>query len=148
MNKKTLSDSPLNLAYLIATQVALIVVISPYAYARERFNPAHLETGAGGLATTDLSAFEVRGGQQPGRYRVDIYVNDSKVDTRDVEFRMQQNAQGQSALQPCLSLNDLASWGVMIQRYPTLGQPMPAAQGCRRFLRPAPTFVSRTSSCC
>ena len=94
MNKKTLSDSPLNLAYLIATQVALIVVISPYAYARERFNPAHLETGAGGLATTDLSAFEVRGGQQPGRYRVDIYVNDSKVDTRDVEFRIQQNAQG------------------------------------------------------
>lgn len=54
---------------------------------------------------------------------MDIYVNDSKVDTRDVEFRIQQNPQGQSTLQPCLSLNDLASWGVMIQRYPTLGQP-------------------------
>jgi outer membrane usher protein len=113
----------LNLAYLIATQIALIVGISPSANARERFNPAHLETGAGGLATTDLSAFEEHGGQQPGRYRVDIYVNDSKVDTRDVEFRIQQNAQGQNTLQPCLSLNDLASWGVMIQRYPTLGQP-------------------------
>ncbi|MCY3511625.1 fimbria/pilus outer membrane usher protein [Klebsiella michiganensis] len=123
MNKRTLSDSPLNLAYLIATQIALIVGASPSANARERFNPAHLETGAGGLATSDLSAFEEHGGQQPGRYRVDIYVNDSKVDTRDVEFRIQQNPQGQSTLQPCLSLNDLASWGVMIQRYPTLGQP-------------------------
>ncbi len=98
MNKRTSSDSPLNLAYLIATQIALIVGISPSANARERFNPAHLETGAGGLATTDLSAFEEHGGQQPGRYRVDIYVNDSKVDTRDVEFRIQQNAQGQAGL--------------------------------------------------
>ncbi len=49
MNKRTSSDSPLNLAYLIATQIALIVGISPSANARERFNPAHLETGAGGL---------------------------------------------------------------------------------------------------
>ena len=62
-------------------------------------------------------------GSSPDATGVDIYVNDSKVDTRDVEFRIQQNAQGQNTLQPCLSLNDLASWGVMIQRYPTLGQP-------------------------
>lgn len=65
MNKRTSSDSPLNLAYLIATQIALIVGASPSANARERFNPAHLETGAGGLATSDLSAFEEHGGQQP-----------------------------------------------------------------------------------
>ncbi|VUS95483.1 Outer membrane usher protein FimD [Klebsiella pasteurii] len=130
MNKRTLSDSPLNLACLIATQVALIAAICPSANARDRFNAAHLETGDGGQAATDLSAFEEHGGQLPGRYRVDIYVNNSKVDTRDVEFRMQQNAQGLSTLQPCLSLSDLASWGVMTQRYPALG---PTADGCARL---------------
>lgn len=123
MNKKPLCDSPLNLAYLLAAQVVFIAVTSPCANARERFNPAHLQTGADGQAAADLSPFEEPGGQLPGRYRVDIYVNDGKVDTRDVEFRLQQNAQGQSSLQPCLSVNDLASWGVMTQRYPALGLP-------------------------
>lgn len=52
MNKRTLSDSPLNLACLIATQVALIAAICPSANARDRFNAAHLETGDGGQAAT------------------------------------------------------------------------------------------------
>lgn len=133
MNKRPSIDTPLRMKHLacfIATQFILMAGIPCEAYARELFNPALLETGSGGQATTDLSAFNEQGGQLPGLYRVDIYVNDSKVDTRDVEFRLQQNAQGQETLQPCLAVSDLASWGVMTRRYPQLG---PADATCARL---------------
>ncbi|MFQ9621517.1 MAG: FimD/PapC N-terminal domain-containing protein [Enterobacteriaceae bacterium] len=121
MNKRTSSDSPLNLAYLIATQIALIVGISPHN-AREQFNPAHLETGAGGLQATDLSAFEEHGGQQPGRYRVDIYVNDSKVDTGTLSSAYSKTRRTEHIT----ALPVPERFGLMgrhDQRYPTLGQP-------------------------
>lgn len=69
---------------LMAVLVALLLP-SVHAEARDYFNPALLQqTGTGGTVP-DLSAFE-NGGQLPGRYPVDIYLNDEQVDSRDVTF--------------------------------------------------------------
>ncbi|QLK63803.1 fimbria/pilus outer membrane usher protein (plasmid) [Enterobacteriaceae bacterium Kacie_13] len=50
------------------------------------FNPQALDMrGGNGQVVADLSAFE-NGAQLPGNYRVDIYLNNNFIETRDVEF--------------------------------------------------------------
>lgn len=83
------------------------------------FNPALLEIGNPRQEKTDLSVFE-NGQQAPGKYHVDIYLNSTKVDTRDVEFRMVEQALGEKILQPCLSVEDLKNYGVKTEHYPDL----------------------------
>ncbi|MDU4436840.1 MAG: fimbria/pilus outer membrane usher protein, partial [Pluralibacter gergoviae] len=57
----------------------------------------------------DLSRFEKGQELPPGIYRVDIYLNDQFIATRDVTFHEGNNPQG---LLPCLTLNQLAAMGV------------------------------------
>lgn len=83
------------------------------------FNPALLEIGNPHQEKTDLSVFE-SGQQAPGKYHVDIYLNNAKVDTRDVEFRIAELADGKKSLQPCLSVEDLKNYGVKTELYPDL----------------------------
>jgi outer membrane usher protein len=61
------------------------LVYSPFMLAETYFDPAALEVRPGGQAIADLSTFS-QGGQAPGRYRVDIYLNNSFLETRDVDF--------------------------------------------------------------
>lgn len=49
------------------------------------FNPQALRMPGSNQDIADLSAFE-DGGQLPGHYRVDIYLNNNFLETRDVEF--------------------------------------------------------------
>lgn len=113
---------------LLATLISQ--VISGYVHAEPKngemyFNPALLETEDNQQSKTDLSTFD-SGTQAPGTYRVDIYINKDKIDTRDVEFTLANNANGQSSLQPCLSSSDLKKYGVRTELFPALAN----ASGC------------------
>ncbi|EHN8793085.1 fimbrial biogenesis outer membrane usher protein [Enterobacter kobei] len=109
---------------LMAVLVALLLP-SVHAEARDYFNPALLQqTGTGGTVP-DLSAFE-NGGQLPGRYPVDIYLNDEQVDSRDVTF-FQTSENG---LQPCLDAETLAGYGVRTELFPGL---QPEGEQCVDF---------------
>lgn len=93
--------------------------LSHHASARDYFNPALLELGNPQHKGTDLTAFE-QGDQAPGTYRVDVIINDEMVDTREIEFRQQNAAEGNTHLQPCLSVKDLKSLGVKTELFPGL----------------------------
>jgi len=111
------SSFPLaRLAFLIA--LALPGVMQS-ACAEEYFNPALLEVGDPSMKGVDLSSF-ARGAQVPGKYRVEVVVNDQTVDTREIEFRSVANPQGGNSLQPCLSSGLLQSYGVKTDRFPDL----------------------------
>lgn len=109
------------LAYFVAAQLALPMGMIAETQARDVFNPALLELDTPGQTPADLSAFEENGGQMPGTYRVDVYLNNVKMDTRNVEFRKGKNSAGQESLIPCLPVDDLASWGVLVKKFPQLG---------------------------
>ncbi len=89
--------------------------------AEEHFNSALLEIDNQQQSHTDLSVFEQEPNQASGTYRVDIYINNELLDTRDVVFSMQKNAVGKESLQPCLSAKALAEIGVKIEAFPQLG---------------------------
>lgn len=115
------------LAYLISCQIFIFSVGIPFTYARDYFNPALIEQNGSASETTDLSAFENQNGQIPGNYRVDIFINDEKVTTRTVEFRLFSDKAGKKTLFPCLSVSDLANWGVQTDKFPDIGKSM---SGC------------------
>ncbi|HEI8868025.1 TPA: fimbrial biogenesis outer membrane usher protein [Serratia odorifera] len=108
------------LAYLIAAQLAL-TGLPLSVQARDYFNPALLQLDNPQQGNADLSVFEDGDTQAPGTYRVDIYINNQAVETRDVEFTLQNGADGKSSLQPCLSVKALADMGVKTQLFPGLG---------------------------
>lgn len=81
------------------------------------FNPALLERQGEDNEAVDLSAFE-NSPLLPGRYRVEVLVNHQPQETRDVTFI----SSGAQRLIPCLSLDDLARYGINIARYPALQQ--------------------------
>ncbi|PLV61037.1 fimbria/pilus outer membrane usher protein [Erwinia sp. B116] len=112
-------------ACFVAAQLALSTGVVTQAQAQERdyFNPALLELGAPNERPVDLSAFETQGGQLPGTYNVEIYLNDQKMESRDVEFRMGKDASGKEMLLPCLPVDTLQSWGVITSAFPDLGAP-------------------------
>ena len=56
------------------------------AICKRIFNPAFLTDLNGSDVSPDLSAFEVANSQAPGKYRVDIIINGTVVDTKDVDF--------------------------------------------------------------
>lgn len=91
------------------------------SFAREYFNPALLEVDNPAMKGADLSSFE-DGSQAPGKYRVDVIINDQMVDTREIEFKEVKNASGDATLQPCLSSGQLQSWGVKTSLFPALNK--------------------------
>nr|WP_225614591.1 fimbria/pilus outer membrane usher protein [Pantoea sp. PNT02] len=54
------------------------------------FNPQALRMPGSNQSIADLSTFE-QGGQLPGHYRVDIFLNNNYLETRDVEFVSHNN---------------------------------------------------------
>lgn len=85
--------------------------------ADEYFNPAFLSDGAGKVA--DLSSFEQGGGQAPGTYRVDVYLNNELVSGQDVEFKSHKEVDPEgkfpaddTGLVACLSAKKLSDMGI------------------------------------
>ncbi|MRS88947.1 fimbria/pilus outer membrane usher protein [Enterobacteriaceae bacterium RIT714] len=106
------------LAALIA--LSLPSVMHP-GYAREYFNPALLEVDNPSSRGTDLSGFE-EGSQAPGKYRVDVIINDQMVDTREIEFKSVKLANGDENLQPCITVGLLQNYGIKTNLFPELGK--------------------------
>ncbi|AZD09519.1 type 1 fimbriae anchoring protein FimD [Pseudomonas chlororaphis] len=115
--------TPTRLATLIATHFVLGMSLQPASVlAQDYFNPHALEIDNPGQSFIDLERFSSQGGQLPGTYRVDIYLNDSQIDNRDVNF-----VDVEGSLQPELTPQQLQEMGVKLEAFPTL-QKLPAAQ--------------------
>ena len=93
---------------LITPALTLWLCSQPFAAQADLyFNPRFLADDPAAVA--DLSGFEKGQEVPPGTYRVDIYLNNGYMTTRDVTF--QADAQG-NGLSPCLTRGQLASMGV------------------------------------
>ena len=88
--------------------LALLLAMQAFsAQAELYFNPRFLADDPAAVA--DLSSFEKGQEVPPGTYRVDIYLNNGFMTTRDVTFKSGENHHG---LAPCLTRGQLASMGV------------------------------------
>lgn len=90
--------------------------------AREFFNPELIELDNPGIDRADLNGFET-GSQAAGVYHVDIVLDGQLTDTQDVTFHKVTDSEGESRLEPCLSVDQLRQWGVKTERFPGLSQP-------------------------
>lgn len=113
------------LSYLILCQLGLLMTDVGRVQAREYFDPALLELGNPSQAGADLSVFEDTNTQAPGKYRVDILLNNQPIEAREVEFFLVKDANGNQNLQPCLTLEELQKLGVKVAAFPGL-----AKEGC------------------
>ncbi|QCR36658.1 fimbria/pilus outer membrane usher protein [Nissabacter sp. SGAir0207] len=86
------------------------------ARAEGYFDPHAFAIDNPGQVPVDLSAFATPGGQQPGRYRVVLMLNRSRVDTRDVTFVTGSD----QPLEPQFTPQALAALGVAVDRLPAL----------------------------
>lgn len=80
------------------------------------FDASLLNHGSGGI---DLTLLE-KGGQLPGIYPVDIILNGSRIDSRDIFFYTKKNRHGEYYLKPCLTRGILINYGLKIEKYPNL----------------------------
>ncbi len=112
------------------SRLALIIGVAccaESAMAREyAFDPALLD-GSG----VDVSLFE-QGGQLPGTYPVDILLNGERVDTADVVFTQEKDVAGRPGLVPCLSVAQLARYGLKTEDFPALSAGG-VSSGCARL---------------
>lgn len=94
----------------------LVLVLVPLPLsAQDYFDPNALSIEGSPMQSIDLTPFFDVGGQLPGTYRVDIYLNGNRVDTRDVTF-----VASASGLQPELTARQLADYGVKRGAFPAL----------------------------
>lgn len=78
------------------------------------FDPKMLGISGGNIDMALIS----QGGQLPGTYTVDIFVNGERIDSRDVVFMRSKNDAGSSSyLAPCLSVDMLSRYGVLVDKY-------------------------------
>lgn len=120
---KTLQESiwPKQFNFLVYIPFLLLNLMTSWAHARAYFNPLMLEIDNPQQEKTDLSAFEDGNNQAPGTYRVDIYINNQFLETREVTFVMQPVRDGKERLLPCLSVGQLNAMGVKTDLFPGLG---------------------------
>ncbi|EFA7644966.1 fimbria/pilus outer membrane usher protein [Escherichia coli] len=73
----------------------------------------------GDKRNVDLTLFEA-GTQLPGVYTVDIILNGSRVDSREMFFHTVQDSEGKPYLKTCLTRDMLIRYGVKTEIYPKL----------------------------
>lgn len=91
-------------------QIPFAILLATQAFSTHAelyFNPRFLANDPSAVA--DLSGFESGQEIPPGTYRVDIYLNNGFMTTRDVTFNAGKEGHG---LIPCLTRGQLASMGV------------------------------------
>jgi outer membrane usher protein len=79
-----------------------MAIFAQQARADDYFNPALLDIDNPQQGKTDLSVYEKGPGQAPGKYQVTIFINNNKIDTRDVTFKLQKDKQGRVHSSPAL----------------------------------------------
>lgn len=91
------------------------------ARADDYFDPAFIESRGGHKTQpVDLSVFNSATGQLPGRYRVNVLLNETPLGLHDIDFTNATLPDGSRALQGCLSVAELKSAGVKTELFPTL----------------------------
>ncbi|CAM6585617.1 fimbrial biogenesis outer membrane usher protein [Escherichia coli] len=106
--KKTFHWERCDLAVIISICLAS-AFWAQSGYAELYFNPNFLSDDPDAVA--DLSRFEQGQEVLPGTYRVDIYLNDNFVASRDVQF---VNAENDNAVLPCFTSAELMKMGVRL----------------------------------
>ncbi|EBP3801694.1 fimbria/pilus outer membrane usher protein [Salmonella enterica subsp. enterica] len=127
----------------VLTRLALAIALAPVpGWAENYFNPAFLSDDPSAVA--DLSTFS-RNAQAAGVYRVDIYLNNTFIATKDIAFQAVKTA-GKSAptddsgLRVCLTPEMLKNMGVNTGAFPQLAKA--AAGSCPDLASAIP--VART----
>lgn len=78
--------APSSMARYVPVVFSSLAAITSYqASAEQYFNPAFLSSDPSAVA--DLSRFNKEGGQAPGVYRVELYINNASQPSRDVDFK-------------------------------------------------------------
>ncbi|MBC0855523.1 fimbrial biogenesis outer membrane usher protein [Pantoea stewartii] len=85
----------------------LMSLTARMANAEDYFDPDAIEKRGGQTGNIDLSSLERPGGQMPGQYRTEIYLNGNAVANRILNFRL-----GKKGLVPDIRREDLVMWGV------------------------------------
>lgn len=101
--------------------LAVLIGYSGMSFADTGFNPQLLEN-VGTDEVSDLSVFTKGDNQAPGKYVVDITVNNEPVDHKEISFYADKdniNPEG-SGLIPCLTLDELKQYGLKIGAVPEL----------------------------
>ncbi len=83
---------------------------------RYTFDAAMLKDRGKGV---DITLFE-EGGQLPGIYTVDVILNGTRVDTRELPFHLEDDIEGKPYLKACLTRNMLTRYGIKIEDYPEM----------------------------
>ncbi len=111
---------------------SLTAIVPFHAMAEQYFNPAFLSSDPSAVA--DLTRFNQDGGQAPGSYRVDVYINSLFITARDIEFKSAKDASGidktaapkgsastdDTSLTPFLTIKELEAIGVNVKAIPGL----------------------------
>lgn len=135
---------------VILISTSSLLLGSSVSFAETGFNPAFIEQTGSSDAVADLSVFnKPNGGQLPGKYLVDISVNNEAVDHREITFYADEKEEDKNGtgLLPCLSLEDLKKYGLNVDAVPALANKKtqenkgtPAdAQECVDFLQAIPS---------
>ncbi|ERK11403.1 type 1 fimbriae anchoring protein FimD [Serratia fonticola AU-AP2C] len=90
-----------------------------------RFDPALI--GNHQTDSVDIALFSEDGAQLPGSYRVDIFLNRKRVDSREIVFAAKD---GKKELSPCLSREVLLKYGVLVDDYPEILAEKSEASSC------------------
>ncbi|MBG6029296.1 fimbrial biogenesis outer membrane usher protein [Proteus mirabilis] len=113
LSTKRLSVFPTdNLYRHCVLAIAIASILFPYQVtAEEQFNPDALNLGIENQVAdiNNLDYFSFTGGQLPGVYSVDIYLNNKLIDNRQVRFIFNEE---KKVLTPELTKQDLLNWGV------------------------------------
>jgi outer membrane usher protein len=107
---------------------AWLLAQASLACAQERleFDPAFLELG-GGKGGADLSVFAVANRLLPGSYVVDVSVNDTFVEKREIAFNAPPPEQKHADAVPCITRQMLDAWGVNVAAFKALAEAAPDA---------------------
>lgn len=102
MSRKTVSRTFSS----FSISVVAVAVASTFSAHAGKFNPKFLEDVQGVGQHVDLTMFEKGQEQQlPGIYRVSVYVNEQRMETRTLEFKEATEAQRKAMGNPlCLAL--------------------------------------------
>nr|WP_154325209.1 fimbria/pilus outer membrane usher protein [Pantoea sp. 201603H] len=90
----------------VACLILTSLLLHP-AHAEDYFDPDAIEKRGGQADNIDLSSLERPGGQVPGQYRTEIYLNGNYVADKVLNFRMSEKS-----LVPDIRREDLVTWGV------------------------------------
>lgn len=93
------------------------------SYADNYFNPSFLSGDSSAVA--DLSRFENSDGQAPGKYRVDVYLNEQLISTENINFQVDKNSKDDTGLTPCISLARMEAMGLNAKAFPALAKLAP-----------------------